>query len=180
MKRTSPSADYPLADTEATKMLSAALERVQSETGQTQREIARALGYKTSVVLSHMALGRVPIPVDRAEHIAKVLGLDPCRFLLVTLRQRHPEVDFDGLFGLQMPQDSALVSELRSIAGKALDELPNPTKRALREVVASAQPERRWLSSAELATVELLRELRPSFHLEGLSAADKDALRRSI
>jgi transcriptional regulator with XRE-family HTH domain len=173
-------ADYPLAHTEATKTLSAALERVQSGTGQTQRDIARALGYKSSVVLSHMALGRVPIPLDRAEDIAKVLGLDSSRFLLATLQQRHPNVDFDSLFGVRVAEESALVSELQSIAGRPLDELPSTTKTVLRDVVASAHPERRWLRPAELATVELLRERRPSFHEEGLSAAERDFLRRSI
>lgn len=167
----------PLADTEATQMLAAGMQRVQAQTGKTQRELASELGYKTSVVLSHMALGRVPIPVDKASDIARVLGLDPMRFLLATLKQRHPGVAFEALLGVRFSSESALAAELTSIAGLSLDELGEQTKHVLREVVASAQPTKRWLSVAEIAAVELLRELFPRVQTEGLAPGDRDFLR---
>lgn len=168
--------DYPLADSEATKILAAGLERLQRETGATQKEVATRLNYRTSVVLSHMALGRVPIPIDRANDIARELGLDPSRFLLATLKQRHPEVDFEALFGVQMRQESALASELSAIAGESLDQLPAPTKEILRDVVATRQPERRWLSSTELPIVEMIRQRYPNVRREGLGPDDRQQL----
>ena len=57
--------DYPLKETVATRMLAKALEDAARDRDLSQRQIARQLGYKGSVVLSHMALGRVPIPIDR-------------------------------------------------------------------------------------------------------------------
>ena len=58
------SADYPLQGTRAQVMLENAMKAAQAS-GRSQRDVAAELGYKTSVVLSHMTAGRVPIPVDR-------------------------------------------------------------------------------------------------------------------
>ena len=161
--------DYPLANTDATKMLGSGLERLHAEHGLTQRDVASRLNYKTSVVLSHMALGRVPIPIDRVNDIARVLGLDASRFLLAVLKQRHPGMDFESLLGIQMPQESALASELEALAGSSLDDLPRETKQILREVVGAAQPERRWLSAAELPAMEILRRHYPTLTSDGLA-----------
>ena len=75
---TNPStlADYPLRGTRAQSMLEGAMKAAQAA-GRSQSEVAKDLNYKTSVVLSHMTAGRVPIPIDRAKDIAKALGLDP-------------------------------------------------------------------------------------------------------
>jgi len=173
---TSKPQDYPLAQSDATRMLATGLERVRAETGATQRDIAMELNYRTSVVLSHMALGRVPIPIDRAQEIARVLGLDPTRFLLATLKQRHREVDFEALFGVRVPQESAVAAELEAIAGVELDELPKGTREILRQVVSSKLPERRWLSAAELPIIEMLRRRLPTLHGEGLTPDDSRRL----
>jgi hypothetical protein len=168
--------DYPLALSLATRMLAEGLDRAFITTGATQKDIAKQLGYKTSVVLSHMALGRVPIPIDRAPEIALTLKLDRAQFLLATLEQRHPNIDFEGLFGVQMPAESALSSDLEVLAGSSLDDLPDATKQVLREVVASKQPERRWLSSAELPIIEMIRRRFPALDREGLAAEDRQGL----
>jgi hypothetical protein len=168
--------DYLFANSEATKMLAAGIERVANGTGATQRDIAKQLNYKTSVVLSHMALGRVPIPIDRVPDIARVLALNPSAFLLATLKQRHPDIDFDALLGVQMPSESALAAELEAIAGAALDELPSETRQILREVVGSRQPERRWLAHTELPIVELLRSRFPEIGPKGLSRSQREML----
>jgi hypothetical protein len=165
--------DYPLANTEATRMLAAGLERVHAHRGLTQKDVASKLNYKTSVVLSHMALGRVPIPVDRAEDIAAVLGLDPTRFLLAVLKQRHPDVDFETLLGVQLPQESGVAAELEALAGTTLDELPKETKQVLREVASAANPQQRWLTTAELPVVEILRRRYPAMPMDGLTTDER-------
>lgn len=173
---TPPADNYPLAQTEATRMLAAGLECLKETKGKTQRDVARQLGYKTSVVLSHMALGRVPIPIDKANLIADVLKLDPSAFLLAILKQRHPDVKFETLLGVQLPRESATVAELELIAEAPLDELPDETKQLLREVVGSRHPERRWLSTAELPIIEKLRQRYPAMHWDGLGEEDRRQL----
>ncbi len=166
-----------LAGTEATRMLASAMQRVQGETGKTQRSLANELGYKTSVVLSHMALGRVPIPLDKVTDIARVLGLDATSFLLATLKQRHPGIEFDRLLGVELSAGTALAAELTSIAGQSLDDFTEETKHVLREVVASSDPARRWLSLREIAVMDLVRELFPRASGTGLSPGDIEFLR---
>jgi hypothetical protein len=166
-------ADYPYANTEATQMLSKAVDRLQRTSGKTQRQLSAELGYKTSVVLSHMVSGRVPIPLDKTTLIADVLGLDRLAILLATLKQRFPDVPFNELLGVQVASPSALERDLRSIAGVELDELNDAAKHVLREVVASRNPERRWLSPAELPVVEAIREFYPKIQLGGLTAAQQ-------
>ena len=91
--------DYPLADTAAARMLSEGLARAKDENGLSVRQIGKLMNYKTAVVLSHMATGRVPIPIDRAMQMADLLKLDSKSFLLAVLRQRHPEVDWGIVIG---------------------------------------------------------------------------------
>src|SRR4051794_35113776 len=92
--------DYPLQGTRAQMMLEEAMKRAQVA-GRSQRQVAKDdLGYGSSVVLSHMTLGRVPIPIDRAEDIANALGMEPKAFLLAVLEQRHPDIDYRALFNI--------------------------------------------------------------------------------
>lgn len=56
---------YQWADTAAAKMLLSGLERARDQMGLSVRQLAKSLGYKQAVVLSHMATGRAPIPIDR-------------------------------------------------------------------------------------------------------------------
>ena len=140
------------------------------------RELGRRLEYKQPVVLSHMATGRVPIPIDRAIDIARVVGIPARRFLLAVLEQRHPGIDWSML----EESPGGFAAELETIAAKPLDDLPTDTKGVLREAVIDPQPSRRWLTTAELPTVELIRSLRPSFGEEGLERADSIAVRDSL
>lgn len=165
-----------LADTEATKMVAEGVERLQAATGMTQRDIASRLGYKTSVVLSHIVTGRIPIPIDRATIIARELDLDPAALLIATLKQRHPEIDFDMLLGVEVSDKNPIAVELEAIAGQPLDRLPAATLSILREVVGAAKPERRWLSSAELPVIEVFRQRYPTLHSEGLKPDDRRRL----
>jgi len=143
--------------------------------GRSQRQVAAELGHRSSVVLSHMTLGRVPIPIDNAERIATALGLDPKAFLLAVLEQRHPDIDFKSLFNISY-SSAATVGRLEAIAGCSLDDLPAETRAMLEDVVGARSPRRRWLALSEIATTELIRELRP----EGLTADDRQTIEKAL
>lgn len=172
MNNSGEPSDYPLAETEATMMLASGLIEAQADRGLTQRDVARELGYKSSVVVSHMALGRVPIPIDRAPEIARLLKLDPSRFLVAVLQQRYPDIDFIGLFSAAPPSISKgeVASELETIARRSLDELDTGTIQVLREVVAAVAPASRWLAVAEVPVLEAIRRRYPQIAQRGLSS----------
>lgn len=167
---------FPLARTDATRMVAAALRRLQAEAGMTQRDVASKLGYKTSVVLSHVALGRVPVPIDKMAEFAEVLGIPPQRFLLAVLEQRFPHIDFRTLLGIRLPPRGRLVERLETIAGHDLDDLPPSTIHVLEEVVAASRPARRWLSIEELPVMELARNAFPKLEVRGLSEHERESL----
>ena len=170
---------YPLKDTRATIMLAEAMKAAQVS-GRSQRDIAtKNLGYKSSVVLSHMTAGRVPIPIDRAEEIASALGMDTQTFQLAVLEQRFPDVDFKTLFNVAYSSDRT-VGRLEAVAGCSLNDLPADTRAMLDEVVAARNPKRRWLEPAELATIDLIRRLRPDSPSEGLSEVDRQAIEKAL
>ena len=170
--------DYPLKDTRAQVMLENAMKLAQAK-GRSQRDVAASLGYKTSVVLSHMTVGRVPIPVDRAVHIAKELGMPADAFLLAVLEQRFPDIDFNKLFNVTY-SSGRTVARLEAVAGCSLEDLPPETRAILEEVVAARNPRRRWLAPAELATMELIRSLRPDSSMDGLSDEDRQAIEQVL
>ena len=80
---------HPLRHTTASIMLAVALDATE----RTMTEIGRAVGYGASnrSSLSHMASGIQPIPLDKAEIIARTVGLDEGAFTLAVLHQRHPD-----------------------------------------------------------------------------------------
>lgn len=170
--------DYPLRGTRAQVMLEGAMKAAQAS-GRSQREVAAQLGYKSSVVLSHMTVGRVPIPVDRARDMAAALGMDGDAFLLAVLEQRHQEIDFKSLFNISY-SSAATVGRLEAIAGCSLDDLPAETRAMLEEVVGARSPRRRWLALSELPAVELIRDLRPNSSTEGLSNEDRQAIEKAL
>lgn len=181
----SPEPDYPLANTLARRMLAEALERAQEEKGLSQRQLAKTLNYKTSVVISHMALGRVPIPVDRALDFARVLKMDAPKFLLAVLEQRHPDIDFARVMGIgsgkskvsdKATRESYTLAELENIAGKELDELPVDRINVLREVVGDQNAARRWIDLSELPVIDTLRKAHP----QGLTPAKRRKLEDAI
>ena len=171
-----PKPDFlPYAESEAAMLLAGAIaERARERIS--LRELGRRLEYKQPVVLSHMATGRVPVPIDRAIEIARTVGLSPRKFLQSVLEQRHPDVDWSIL----IEATEAFAAELETIAGKPLDELPSDLKGVLREAVIDPQPLRRWLSAAEIPVIDLVRELRPHVPTEGLSSRDKKAVREAL
>lgn len=159
----------------ATKMMAAALERARAR-GVTQRHVAEQLGYASSVVISHMASGRVPIPVERVHEIAEAVGLDPQSFLLAVLEQRFPSVDVRSLLGAQLVSHGRVAERLGLLAGSNLDDLNEETLGVLDEVVSASQPRSRWLSLEELALVEALRRRFPDLSRRPLSADELSRL----
>src|SRR5688572_16263254 len=107
-------AEHRWAETLAARMLASGLKVAALERGLSLRAIGGRLEYKQPVVLSHMATGRVPIPLDRALDIAREVGLPDKPFLEAVLQQRHPGVDWSLVTGRADP----LIGELETIAGK--------------------------------------------------------------
>lgn len=85
---------YPFANTAATKMLADGFDTLWKTHSVSQRQVAAWLGYRGSVCLSHMASGRIPVPVGRVSDLAQVLEVDEAELLLAVLEQRHPEIAF--------------------------------------------------------------------------------------
>ena len=170
--------DPKLVESPATHMLAEGLARASQERGLSLRKVGALLGYKQAVVLSHMATGRVPIPIDRAEEIARVLEIDPAIFLEAVVKQRHPEVSW-SLLGSSDDVD-VIVHELAVSLGKPLRELTGEQRAVMREVVAEQRPRRRWLSVHELTTVDMLRDMRPAMGSQGLEASDLNAIRKVL
>jgi hypothetical protein len=182
----SPSGDYPLADSIAAQMLADGIRRADQERGISQRQAALSLGYKQSAVLSHMANGRVPIPIDRALELAQFFGIDRASFLRAVLEQRHPQVDFELLLmpssviaGRPQAKSDAL-EELEAIAGRPLEEIPAEQMRVVKEALSDRDASRRWLSVNELALIELIRRRRPDVARVGLSRPDRDKIERAL
>lgn len=164
-----------LVDSQATRMLAKALARASDERGLSLRKIGALLGYKQAVVLSHMATGRVPIPIDRAEDIARIVEIDPAVFLTAVVKQRHPDVEW-SLLGSADGDGSDLIHELAVSFGKPLGDLSQEQRAVMREVAAEQRPRRRWLSVHELTAIDALRELRPGIGTQGLEPSDLAAI----
>lgn len=169
-----------MADTDAVAMLNAALDQARAEKGLTQRDVARELGYKGSVVLSHMASGRVPIPVDRAIAIAEVTGVEPRAFLLAVLEQRFPQIGFEDLLGITIERSDGVVARLEALAGKPLELLERDTLTVLEQVVTTNAPSRRWLSLDELVLMDRIRAAFPHLKKRALTKVELDGIERCL
>lgn len=161
-------------------MLAFGLGRLAKERGVSQRQLAKKLGYKQAVVLSHMATGRAPIPLDRAGELAEALDLDKQRFLFAVLDQRHPEIQWRELLHRNAGEASATVLELEAIAARPLDTLNDEQLRVMREVVADPKPSRRWLSIQEISIMNAVRRLRPKVETVGLTRGEIADIERAL
>lgn len=165
-------AEHRWAETPAARMLASGLRVAAVERGLSLREIGRRLNYKQPVVLSHMATGRVPIPLDRALDIAREVGLPAKQFLQEVLQQRHPNVDWRLVTSVVDP----FVDELETIARKPLSDLSAEHQRVLKDVVRDPEPRSRWLSINEISALQHLRKIFPHMHRDGLSSNDRSLL----
>jgi DNA-binding transcriptional regulator YdaS (Cro superfamily) len=172
----------PWIDTDAVRMLAGAISLAKRQ-GTSQAELGKSLGYSSTAVLSHMATGRVAIPVERAAEIARAVGLDEAAFTLAVLRQRFPEIDFQALAAdaVRDPEKATLpprsvALKLERLAGSQLEELGSDVLDVLESVVRDKNPSRRWLTIKELPVVESIRLLRPHFRERGLTIGDINAV----
>lgn len=171
---------FPYSDTLASIALKAALESSRRSRGKSLRAVARELNYKQPVVLSHMAHGRIPIPIERAEEIAAALGMEPKSFVKLALKQRYPDLD--------MPSFSKDVIRTELIDGLTFEasgshqmvELTDGQKMVIREVMRDVAAPDRWLTPHEVGVIALIRQLRPSVSNDGLNAADLKRLKQGL
>ena len=169
--------DYPYEDTRATQMLASAFRKAWDEKRLSQRKLAKQLGYRSSVVLSHMASGRAPIPIERVDDYAHLLEMDEGEFLLAVLEQRYPHLDFRNMGAKTEPQsDDGLLEELELIAGQPLSSLAPNQMNVVREALADHQAQRRWLSLNELPVMEFLRHAFPGLREKGLDQEQRQHL----
>ena len=172
--------DYPLAGTQAARMLAEGFTRAKDERGLSIRQIGKEMNYKTAVVLSHMASGRVAIPMERTMELAEILDLDKRTFLMAVLRQRHPDFPWDLLADPDgAPSSDSLLFELQAALGAPIAKLNREQRSVMREVAADRAPRKRWLTVHELHAVEVLRENFPRLQHDGISQADLDRIRNA-
>lgn len=172
---------FQWAETAAAKMLHHGLERARDQRGLSIRQLAKSLDYKQAVVLSHMATGRAPIPIDRAEEIAAALEIDQSRFLRAVLAQRHPEVNWELVTDKAQPTGAdSLAAQLEIILNAPLSDLTSEQRRVMREVAADRSPGRRWLSVHELPMMEAMRDRPSSAQVDELSDEEIDAILASL
>ncbi|WP_156135570.1 helix-turn-helix domain-containing protein [Novosphingobium malaysiense] len=170
---------FPYVESRGALMLSEAIRKMGEKNGKSLRSLARDLGYKQSTVLSHMAKGRVPIPLDRAVEIAHATALDPGEFLAAAVQQR---TDSAAIYLSPRRADSGLGGEgcnlstgLEQALGIPIDELNDEQQLVLREVVLDPKPARRWLSPDELP---IMLAIRSGWASGGRKALSRDALQR--
>lgn len=177
-----PVAGFPYENSRAALLLRAGLERTQKDLGISIRALGKKLGYKQATVLSHMASGRVPVPLERALPIAHAAGINAADFLIACIEQRVGPGAADLLLSSKSNNrvSFGLASELEAIAGNSLDQLTDEQKGVMRKVAADPRPARRWLSEAELPFVESVRNLRPNFTTDGLRADDRMKIDRAL
>lgn len=180
-------ADFSHSGTRATQMFAEAL---IAKPDLSQRSLAHLLGYKSSVVVSHMASGRAPIPIDRALEIAAAVDMDPGEFLLAVLEQRYPDIAFTDLLSIPAGQqlrsgstageDLDVMRDLERVAGARLAELPEERLSIVRDVLTDRDPSRRWLTLNELPLVEDLRDKFPMLRSKGIAPSVRAQLLRGL
>lgn len=163
---------HPFADTRASTMLSSALRAHMVREAISMRQVARNLGM-SAAVLSHMANGRVPIPVDHAITLADAFGIPRSAMVAAVLQQRFPDAIKEINLSAAVDGSDSQIQRLQFVLGKPLEDLTLEQQEVVREVVDSSSPQTRWLKVSEVPAVRLIRELRP----EGISVQDYEAIR---
>lgn len=170
---------FPYADTQAAISLQSALARIKTHQKKSLRQIAKQLNYKQAVVLSHMAKGRIPIPVERAVEIAEVLDINPTSFIKLVLKQRFPAISL--LFDETNSHQTNLSTDINLIGlGDSLSNATPMQLSIIRDVLRDHRPEERWLSTQEVFVVSEIRKLRPDITRDGLSTADIQRLQDAL
>lgn len=86
----------------------------------TQKEIAKAIGYKRPNVLSMMKKGDTRIPLDIAPKLAKEIGLDPWHFTERCIAEYDPDLlnAISQAFGCSLSENErAMLKIIREASG---------------------------------------------------------------
>lgn len=168
---------FPFADTEAAIILRSALDQYVRRNKSSLRKLATALGYKQSTVLSHMASGRVAIPIDRAAEFADRLDIARAVFVPAVLNQRHPDVLEAVKGGVDGPE-----LQICLIGNFSPDNvrLTKTQQKIAQELVRDSCPEERWLTPGEVPLVNYLRKEAPEIFEDGLTFAQLRSLKEAI
>lgn len=169
---------FPHADTTAARALQSALNRAKVKNKTSLRALAKQLNYKQAAVLSHMASGRIPIPVERAEEIAVALDINPSAFMKTVLKQRYPNMSLT--VEQQVFDHHALLSGLDTSLPPGLNKATPSQMRIIREVLRNDHASERWLSPHEVFFLSEIRKLRPGIIADGLSSDDLQQVRLAL
>ncbi|OHD05596.1 helix-turn-helix domain-containing protein [Sphingopyxis sp. RIFCSPHIGHO2_12_FULL_65_19] len=165
---------HPFAEDQATKMLDRALALTKEKSGKNLTEVASAIGI-SKATLSHMAVGRAPIPIDRAHDLANHLNMEPRTFVMAVLNQRHPEA-MAIVAGSELQSNGKQDRQLDWVLSRPVAELSDDQVTIIREVARDARPRERWLSVSEVPTVNAIRRLRPN----GTTQDDFDGIEMAL
>jgi hypothetical protein len=163
---------YPYAGSRAAKMLSDRLATAAAERWMSTRKLAKLLEIKQPSVISHLANGRLPIPVERAVPLAIALQMSAGAFLAAVLEQRFPTVDWSLLASASDAHPrSRELSWLEHLSGVKPEQLTPEQARIIGEVARDTHPVERWIQPAE---VPYLRRLRERSRVDELGLTEQD------
>ncbi|WP_298190565.1 hypothetical protein [Novosphingobium sp.] len=118
---------------------------------------------KQATVLSHMATGRIGIPLDRVEQFAEVLEMNPEEFSFAVIEQREP-----AMLGLlsrfyghvcdraQSGELASLIDEMRSTADLSSRQMSD-----IREILRQRDTPSRLVTGRASELISVIRSARP-------------------
>lgn len=172
--------DFPFANSRAARMLQDGLSRAKKDKGLSVRQIGVHLGYRQQVSVGHMASGRSPIPIDRAEDIAAAVDLDPAEFLEAVVWQRYPNVDWSLMKVSTARQNKMTVEEALEAVFIADPTITRAQRKVVKELVIKRSSAARWLSTGEFEVMEIIRSMRPNLETKKISDVDRKAIESAL
>jgi hypothetical protein len=155
-------------------MLKEALTRYTSKNKGGLRALAKLVKFNQSTVFSHMATGRIGIPLERAEQFAALLDMNAVDFTLAVLEQREPGVhallagafDFEA-GGAVSAEAGAIIAMVRRAQGLSADHVA-----LIGDILREDVPVGRWAIGRNAELLGVIRAARPL----GMDEAEWDEL----
>lgn len=154
--------DFPFSASRASQMLREALTNYTAAHKGGLRALSDRLEMRPATLFSHMGNGRMAIPLDRADQLATVLGIDRAAFCLAVLEQRAPSAyhaidDATGVgsLGSCIPATARQALKIlgaSSANGEALIEL-------MRRGASVTAPLEHWVEGEELELIVAARRV---------------------
>lgn len=110
------------------------LEKAIDASRLTQREIADQVGFKQANMISMMKTGECRVPLDRIPALAKTLGMDERKFLILAIHEYHPGIHEVLVETLGLPLTDAelgIITMFRMAHMRGDVELSEPFKKVL-------------------------------------------------